>query len=54
MNYLTATLILKKIIQAFDFKIFNRAGLKAIYLQRAPSCNQRQISIINQALKVYL
>ena len=33
MNYFTATLIVKKIFQAHDFKIFIRVRLKAVYLK---------------------
>ena len=33
VNYFTATLIVKKIIQAYDFKIFIRVRLKAVYLK---------------------
>ena len=32
MNYFTATPIVKKIIQAYDFKMFIRVRLKAVYL----------------------
>ena len=32
-DYLTATLIVKKIIQAYDFKIFIGVRLKAVYLK---------------------
>ena len=36
VNYLTATLLVKKTIQAYDFKIFIRVRLKAVYLKKGP------------------
>ena len=33
VDYFTATPIVKKIIQAYDFKIFIRLRLKAVYLK---------------------
>ena len=54
MDYFTATPIVKKIIQAYDFKIFIRVRLKAVYLKNGTWLQPKTIqSLNNQALKKF-